>query len=69
MLSIHFADLDGDDVYTVDFQYLAPGVYPTGIVAPEGLTITTDLESPFDVSALSGTVEEVAIVITSVVEI
>ncbi|MCH7639060.1 MAG: DUF4382 domain-containing protein, partial [Bacteroidetes bacterium] len=68
VLSIPFTDLDGDSVYTVDFLYLAPGLYPMGIAAPEGLTITTDPALPFDVSALSGTVEEVAIVITSVVE-
>ncbi len=68
VLSIAFADLDEDDIYTVDFLYLAPGLYPLGIAAPEGLTITTDVELPIDVSALSGTVEDVAIVITSVVE-
>ena len=62
------ADLDGDDVHTVDFRYLAPGPYPMVIAASEGLTITTDMELPFDVSTLSGTVEEITIVITSVVE-
>jgi len=69
VLSIAFADLEGDDVYTVDFLYLAPGLYPMVIAAPEDLTITTDSELSFDVSVLSGAVEEVAIVITSVVEV
>ncbi|MCH7640293.1 MAG: DUF4382 domain-containing protein, partial [Bacteroidetes bacterium] len=68
VLSIAFADLDEDDIYTVDFLYLAPGLYPMVIAAPEGLTITTDSELSFDVSVLSGTVEVVTIVITSVVE-
>ena len=62
------ADVDGDDIYTVDFLYLAPGLYPMVIAASEGLTITTDMELPIDVSTLSGTVEEITIVITSVVE-
>ena len=69
MLSIPFTDLDGDDDYTVDFLYPAPGIYLMGIAAPEGLMITTDSELPFDVSALSGNGEEVAIVITSVVQV
>ena len=69
VLSIPFTDLDGDDDYTVDFLYLAPGLYPVVIAAPEGLTITTDSELSFDVSVLSGTVEKVTIVITSVVEV
>ena len=43
MLSVPFADEDEDGVYTVDFRYLVPGLYPVDLAGPDGLTFTTDV--------------------------
>ena len=67
-ISVPFADEDESGVYTVDFRYLVPGIYPVTVVAPEGYTITTDLDVPFDLSILSGETDAMTITITSIVE-
>lgn len=66
ILAVPFVDLDGDGVYTVDFLYLVPGIYPVNIAGPDGLTITTDVDMPFDLSILSGDSMDAAILITAV---
>ena len=66
VMSVPFADEDQDGVYTVDFLYLVPGVYPVNIVGPEGLTITTDVTLPLDLDVLSGDSMDAAVTITAV---
>lgn len=65
-ISVPFADEDGDAVYTVDFRYLVPGLYPVTISGPEGLAFETDLAMPFDLGILSGDAMDAAITITAV---
>lgn len=65
VLSVPFADPDGDGTYTVEFLYLVPGTYPVGIAAPEGVAITTDVTLPLDISVASGDTDAAAVVITS----
>ena len=69
LLSLPFADADGDGTYTVDVRYLVPGLYPVMLVGPEGYTITTDLDLPFGLSILSGESGAATLTITSIVEV
>lgn len=54
LLSMPFADADDDGVFSTSFLYLAPDSYPVDLVVPDGLSVTTDVALPADVSISSG---------------
>lgn len=66
VLSVPFADEDGDGVYTAEIRYLFPASYPVTLAAPEGLSVETDLALPLDVTVTSGSTARADLVITSV---
>ena len=68
VLTVPFADGDGDGVYTAEIRYLFPALYPLSLAAPEGLAVETDLALPLDVTVTSGGTAQAALVITSVIE-
>ena len=65
VLTVPFADADGDGTFTVDFLYLAPATYPIDLVAPEGVAVETDVALPLDVTVGSGEATPAALVITA----
>jgi hypothetical protein len=66
IIEVPFADEDEDSLYSVEFRYLAPGTYPIDLVAPEGVTVETDVELSLDLLIESGGTTDADIVITSV---
>lgn len=67
IIEVPFSDEDGDGLYAVEFQYLAPATYPVDLVAPEGVTVETDVTFPLDMLIESAGTDEADIVITSAV--
>jgi hypothetical protein len=65
VITVPFADADGDGTFTVDFQYLAPATYPIDLVAPDGVAVETDVTLPLDVAVESGTEAPMPLVITA----
>jgi hypothetical protein len=60
------ADSNGDGVYEAVFEFLLPGPYPVTLVAPAGVTITTNPVLPVEVDLEAGETETLGITILSV---
>jgi len=67
IIEVPFADADEDGLYSVEFRYLPPATYPVNLIAPEGVTVETDVTLPLDVLIESGGTADADIVITSAV--
>jgi hypothetical protein len=67
IIEVPFAGEDEDGLYSVEFRYLPPATYPVNLIAPEGVTVETDVTLPLDVLIESGGTADAAIVVTSAV--
>lgn len=59
------ADGDGDGVFDVAFEFLAPGDYQVSLEEPDSVSVTTDPATPVDVSVPSGQDVSQALTVTS----
>ena len=60
-----FTDSDNDGTYEAQFRFLLPGTYDLEIVAPTGVTITTNPASPIEVTVGTSATATLAVTIAS----